>query len=264
MEIVKKKTICLIMTIILAAAVITACGKNKNDTDVINGADASEAADTENSAATDGEAKDIASESTETEADENNGTQAGYIGEALTFSSPGSYTLSFAGYDEDENPIGEFEAKIDVELSETTDGVDAGMKKVVGIFHMDISENGGPMFDYWLSAFDYYTGTSFETASVQNVLSADETLTELGTMEIEINGETVTVSMIIKEENNYPDMVETVEVYCPADYDGTVFEIGQLTPEEYNELIAVDFSTGNYIVDELPNYSEKKLLFRYQ
>ena len=80
----------------------------------------------------------------------------------IIISPQGDFQCNMYGYDYDTSEAtGDFLADVNVVISETTDGVDEGFKKVVAVFTEDVSNSAGT-YMAWHSAFDRYTGTSFE------------------------------------------------------------------------------------------------------
>ena len=151
-----------------------------------------------------------------------------------------------------------------VSITETTEGVDEGYKKVVAEFVIDYTDkffyDYGDFYAYpqngvdnypstWISAFDRYTGVSFEPGD--------------NTVAVEYEGKTYDITCTFDWDivATYEDDVEaadycTVTVICPVDYDGTVFYIGHGNGGESNVGAGqdIDFTKKLYTIDELPCY----------
>ena len=144
------------------------------------------------------------------------------------------WNLWLDGYGESAShkPGDEVEIAANATVTETTEGVEDGYKKVSATFEYDWAKyfySYEPVISYdralgsvkpstWISAFDRYTGTSFEPGDVD--------------IPIEYDGTTYDVNCGFEWNYDYDYdsgklLVScTVNVICPADYDGAVFEIG--------------------------------------
>lgn len=160
--------------------------------------------------------------------------------QGLTITPQGDFTFKtqwncwLDGYPESTRHKHGDEVEIDANatVTETTEGVEDGYKKVIATFEYDWSKyffSYEPIISYdpglgsvkpstWISAFDRYTGTSFEPGDV--------------VIPIEYDGNTYDVSCTFEWNQDYDYdagklLVScSVIVTCPVDYDGTVFEIG--------------------------------------
>ena len=153
-------------------------------------------------------------------------------------------------------------------VTETTDGVEDGYKKVVAEFEYDWSKfffSYEPILSYdpglgsvkpsvWISAFDRYTGTSFEPGDVD--------------VPFEYEGTTYDANCTFEwgEDYDYDEgrLINTctVTVVCPVDYDGTVFDIGcgtKYSPElgvnDDEPYTSIDYSTP-VKVDVFPFFTD--------
>ncbi len=163
----------------------------------------------------------------------------------------------------------EVEITANASVTETTEGVESGYKKLVGTFEYDWAKffySYTPIVSYdpglgsikpsvWISAFDRYTGTSFEPGDV--------------VIPIEYNGTTYDVKAAFNWDADYDYdigkmlVTGTITITCPADYDGAVFEIGcgtKYDPEKkanddepYN---SIDYSKP-VMEDEFPFFTDK-------
>ena len=150
-----------------------------------------------------------------------------------------------------------------VEIKETTEGCDEGYKMIVAEFGIDYSSkyfyDYGDFFAYppegitnhpssWISAFDRYTGVSFEPGD--------------NTVLVEYEGKTYDVTctfdwnIVGDYDNGVAADYCTVTVTCPVDYDGTVFYIGHGSggDSQIGEGQEFDFTAKQYTIDELPYY----------
>lgn len=181
--------------------------------------------------------------------------------QGLSISPQGDFAF-MSGQHDGENDLGEFELTGNVMIYETTCPEREGYKIVTAIFECDMSGvDEGLSPACWMSAFDRYTGTSFEFDSTQ--IQEGESM--LGGVQFDYEGKTYDVSMEYGFEWNEEEQTRLVviDVTCPADYDGTVFQIGysDLAINEAN--YAIDYSARLYTVDELPGYGSNGHTYLY-
>ena len=140
-------------------------------------------------------------------------------------------------------------------VTETTEGCDDGMKKVIFHSYLDFGSSRG--WKSWSSVFDRYTGTSFEfdTSSTTHTAGAGMTVKD-GFVTIVDGDNSYDVSVEFAGEldnNNVLDRYITVT--CPEDYDGCVFYIGYSSNVQAEELKKFDLANKLYMDCELP-YNE--------
>ncbi|MCR5501698.1 MAG: hypothetical protein K6F53_01670 [Lachnospiraceae bacterium] len=182
---------------------------------------------------------------------------------SFKISPQGGYSVTFAGFDEDGKYLSDFSAYVDVKVSEEPDPDHPGYKIVSGVFKMDLTANPGPVYWNWVSAFDRETGISFECAADKNSYSADPALAYdgLGVLELSSEGKTADIRMKIDTDNLYPEVTDTVSVFCPEDYDGTVFQIGYISGEELDAYGKLNPAEETVTIGQLPNSGEEMLYF---
>lgn len=177
----------------------------------------------------------------------------------LVITPQGDFTFTTMGCDDSYNDVKPFEVKANAAVSETTDGVEDGYKKVTMVWNIDASAVDGTGYNHWESAFDRYTGISFE---------ADSSVME-GTYHWEgfftiVNGdESYDVSIATEVISDYPKSTDTLTVTCPVDYDGVVFQIGYWDQELREANQAIDYTARLYTIDELPAYGNGYHYFSY-
>lgn len=269
----KKKFLTLIVTAAVSVCVLAGCGSSAERVDGDNVAivEADDAADMENVGEVSNETEDTSLETepekTETleEVKESEPEPTDWLeANGIIISSQGDFQCNLYGFDYDTSEAtGDFWADVNVVISETTDGVDDGFKKVSAVFTQDMSNNTGNGYDKWISAFDRYTGTSFEFDSSMGTLftqKGQQTADE-GFATIQNGDEYYDVSLAFKVDNQYPIIYDTLTVTCPVDYDGTVFQIGYSSPELAEKDSQIDYSARLYTIDELPHYGDGYLYF---
>ena len=169
----------------------------------------------------------------------------------IAITPQGDWPVNLYGYDSYvEDYVCDFEAGVNVAISETIEGADEGFKKVTAVYTVDMSnmpeEVTGCRWN--TSSFDRYTGTYFRgNAKTKNAV-------RIGDEYYDIRTEWETVS-------NWPLSTVTYTVTCPADYDGTVFQFGYTSPELSAENDKNDYTARLYTMDEMPYYGEGYLRF---
>lgn len=197
----------------------------------------------------------------------------------LVITPQGDFTFTTMAYVFDSNDnkevVGTFEVIADAEITETTDGVEDGYKEVTMVWNCDMSgcedvgRNAGYGVEYgtgywsWSSAFDRYTGTSFEFDSSTTYTNVGETSQKEGFVTIVNGDESYDVSISFETVNNAPDITRTITVTCPVDYDGVVFQIGYNDQELHAANQEIDYTARLYTIDELPYYGDGYYYFSY-
>lgn len=105
------------------------------------------------------------------------------------------------------------------------------------------SEEG---YTYNISAFDRYTGRSFESASFN---LADGSANQTGVV-IDANGKEYECSLyadVVGNEDGSSTMI--LEVTHPTEYDGVVFMFGQMTKTQFDAYNNIDFNSAFTIAD---------------
>lgn len=249
-----RKTFILALSGIFMAIMLTGCGST-SDTNI----QVTEGKKTEDTLAAE-EQDQQATEDLESEEEEE---VSWFDSQGLTITPQGEFTYTTMSVDIDDNDVETFDVPSKVVITETTEGVEEGYKKVVAVFYEDVVAS--PEVSYWnyISAFDRYTGTSFEfdTDTVYTE-TEDEVLNE-GFVTIGNGEESYNISMNIEGVNNFPDIEETITVICPTDYDGVVFQIGYCDSEMIIEYAEMDMAARLYTIDEFPFYGEGYYYFSF-
>ncbi len=180
----------------------------------------------------------------------------------ITITPQGDCQVTVWGGEEDGVTfVSDYDAAVNVTISETEEGADEGFKKVSALFTIDFSNNPGNYVKYWSSSFDRYTGTSFEFDGSVIYTNQGDHVTTKGYTTIQNGDEYYDVSIEFSSENQYPLFYKTITVTCPVDYDGTVFQIGYSSPELDEQNSQIDFSARLYSIDELPFFGDGYLYF---
>lgn len=169
----------------------------------------------------------------------------------LSITSQGNVALLTTQY-ADGQDAGQIETTVEARITEEVASNHPGYKVVKGVFAYDLSMvEGDNKASMWQSAFDRYTGTSFEFES--------ETLAEdahpVGTVTFVSRGKEIDVTM----EYSYVSDLEahvttvTIQVTCPADYDGVVFQIGYSDTTIIAKNSIINYKK-THTIDELPGF----------
>ena len=266
----KKKTLIFLLTAAVTASLFAGCGNTAEPVDsssVVTGEEDAEAADAEN-AEQEADADEEKAAGTETDASEETpGAEDGeQEADAETEEEPeepaepetvnwleeheiaitpqGDCTVNLYSYDSyAEDYVDDYEAGLHVTISETTEGVDEGLKKVVAQITFDISDQPGNGTLWSICAFDRYTGTFFR-------------INEKTKGAIRIGDEYYDVRTEREQVNDRPMFYITCAVICPADYDGAVFQIGYWSPELKEQNSKFNYQARLYTMDERPFYGD--------
>ena len=172
----------------------------------------------------------------------------------LSISQSGDISFVTGTYNAEGEDLGEQEVGGSIRIFEDDFAGKDGYKVVTALISYDMNSlQEGQKLATWQSAFDRYTGTSFEFDSTQ--ISEGEIM--FGNVEFEYNGETYDISMKywfdFDEENNTKNI--EIDVICPEDYNGTVFQIGYSDLEINAANTGIDYSARLYTIDELPGFN---------
>lgn len=252
-----RKKFTLTLSGVFVAMVLIGCGgtSKENTQKSVAAAGAEITAEPETEA---GDQQTVVDDGSETE-----DTITWFDSKGLTITPQGEFTYTTMSVDIDDNDVETFEVPSKVVITETTEGVEEGYKKVVAVFNEDVMDC--PEYSYWnyISAFDRYTGTSFEfDPETVYTETEDEVLNE-GFVTIGKGEESYNISLSIEGVNEFPDMEETITVTCPIDYDGVVFQIGYCDSEMIAAYAEMDMAARLYTIDEFPFYGEGYYYFSY-
>lgn len=177
--------------------------------------------------------------------------------QGITVTPQGDCLVEMGGYNTSTGEItGNFMADVNVEISESTVDVTDGYKKVSAVFTIDASNCSGDGVLFWCSAFDRYTGTSFEFDSAVNTQLDGEHTAQDGFVPIQNGDETYDVSVEFMTEGEGTLITKTIAVTCPVDYEGVMFQLGKDSLEQMTKNAEIDYAARLYTINELPYYGE--------
>lgn len=232
-----KKNLILGLTVLaVVGGVLTGCGNEKDVTKV----DDTQAVVTESTqAALEKDLEPAVPETTEevTEAPTEE-VKADFLAEnGLTITPNGSMTIQVAKYGSDE--LTDLAVTTSVEtVASSEDGYSDTTFTVVADKNLD---NSG--VSYNISAFDRYTGTSYESELTTALIGGGSSHNDVCVFDVD--GQQYDCSTDVKQNGN----TVTVTVHHPTSYDGVVFLIGKLTATQNNAYSAVDFSKAFTVMD---------------
>lgn len=233
-----KKNLILGLTVLATVGgVLTGCGNEKDVTKV----DDTQAVVTESTqAALEKDLEPAVPETTEevTEAPTEETVKADFLAEnGLTITPNGSMTIQVAKYGSDE--LTDLAVTTSVEtVASSEDGYSDTTFTVVADKNLD---NSG--VSYNISAFDRYTGTSYESELTTALIGGGSSHNDVCVFDVD--GQQYDCSTDVKQNGN----TVTVTVHHPTSYDGVVFLIGKLTATQNNAYSAVDFSKAFTVMD---------------
>ena len=180
----------------------------------------------------------------------------------LKITPQGDFTYNTSSLNSDQTKAtGTFDVKASVTITETTKGAEKGFKKVTATFNEDFKQNPTNQYISWFSAFDRYTGISFEFDAV--TLVAGKTNHKEGFVTIQNGNESYDIAVEFSSINKYPSVTDSITVTCPVDYDGAVFQIGFSSPELAKKANSIDYSARFYTIDELPYWGKGYYYFSH-
>ena len=271
----KRKMLMRMLAAALSASLLAGCGNTAKPADsgsVVtageeDGTDAAEEADVEEEpgseeseeadveepgAGNEPEEADAGQESEESEVPEEEPEQepVNWLEEhEIAITPQGDCTVTLYSYDSyEEDHVDDFLADVNVTITETTEGVEEGLKKVTASYVLDVSNDPGNGVMWHNSVFDRYTGNYFRGGSkTKEAIKMGDVYYDVRTA-----GDSV---------NEYPIFYITRTLICPVDYDGAVFKFGYTSPELSEQSGKIDFEARVYKVDELPYNGDDYLYF---
>lgn len=233
-----KKNLILGLTVLaVVGGVLTGCGNEKDVTKV----DDTQAVVTESTqVALEKDLEPAVPETTEevTEAPTEETVKADFLEESgITITPNGSMTIQVAKYGSDE--LTDLAVTTSVEtVASSEDGYSDTTFTVVADKNLDKSG-----VSYNISAFDRYTGTSYESELTTALIGGGSSHNDVCVFDVD--GQQYDCSTDVKQNGN----TVTVTVHHPTSYDGVVFLIGKLTATQNNAYSAVDFSKAFTVMD---------------
>lgn len=242
----KKKLILGFIAVAVVGCALTGCGKKKEVTKV-NESQAVVSESTES--ALNKDLEPVTETPTETEAPTEE-VKADFLTEnGLTVTPNGSMTIPVAKYGSDEltdlavNTSVATVASSEEGYSDTTFTVTADKNL----------DNSG--VSYNISAFDRYTGTSYESKLTTALLGGGASHDNVCVLDID--GTQYDCSMDAKQNGN----TVTLTVHHPSNYDGVVFLLGKLTATQTDAYNAVDFNNTFTVADHADVFIDGQYFF---
>lgn len=233
----KKKMLTGILAVSMLGLVLVGCGDNKevtktDDTKVeITTEKESEATET------------VVEETTEVETEApTEEVKADFLAEnGLIVTPNGSMTATVAQYDSDD--------LIDLPITtsvETVASSEEGYSDTTFTVTADISNVASTGWSYNVTAFDRYTGTSYE-GKKDSLVNGGTTHNDV--VVIDVDGTQYDCSLDASQSDNGNTSTITCTVHHPTAYDGVVFAFGKMTKTMLSAYNAVDFNSTFTVAD---------------
>ena len=246
-----KKNLILGLTVVaVAGCMFTGCGKNKDVTKV----DDTQAVVSESTeSALDKDLEPATETETPTEVETEAPTEkvkADFLAEnGLTVTPNGSMTIPVAKYGS--NELTDLAVTTSVEtVASSEEGYSDTTFTVTADKNLD---NSG--VSYNISAFDRYTGTSYESKLTTALLGGGASHDNVCVLDID--GTQYDCSMDAKQNGN----TVTLTVHHPSNYDGVVFLLGKLTATQTDAYNAVDFNNTFTVADHADVFIDGQYFF---
>lgn len=167
----------------------------------------------------------------------------------LTVTPNGSMTATVAQYDSDD--LIDLPITTSVEtVASSEDGYSDTTFTVVADKNLD---NSG--VSYNISAFDRYTGTSYESELTTALIGGGSSHNDVCVFDVD--GQQYDCSTDVKQNGN----TVTVTVHHPSSYDGVVFAFGKMTKTMLSAYNAVDFNSTFTVADYSDVYIDGQYFF---
>lgn len=244
----KKKLILGFIAVAVVGCALTGCGKKKEVTKV-NESQAVVSESTESALNKDLEPATETPTEVETEAPTEEVKADFLTKNGLTVTPNGSMTIPVAKYGSDEltdlavNTSVATVASSEEGYSDTTFTVTADKNL----------DNSG--ISYNISAFDRYTGTSYESKLTTALLGGGASHDNVCVLDVD--GTQYDCSMDAKQNGN----TVTLTVHHPSNYDGVVFLLGKLTATQTDAYNAVDFNNTFTVADHADVFIDGQYFF---
>lgn len=244
----KKKMLTGILAVSMLGLVLVGCGDNKEVTKT-DESQVEITTEKESEAAT--ETETPTEVETEAPAEE---VKADFLTEnGLTVTPNGSMTATVAQYDSDD--------LIDLPITtsvETVASAEDGYSDTTFTVTADTSNVASTGWSYNVTAFDRYTGTSYE-GKKDSLVSGGTTHNDV--VVIDVDGTQYDCSLDASQSDNGNTSTITCTVHHPTAYDGVVFAFGKMTKTMLSAYNAVDFNSTFTVADYSDVYIDGQYFF---
>lgn len=232
----KKKMLTGILAVSMLGLVLVGCGDNK---EVTKTDESQVEITTEKESETATETETPSEVATEAPTEE---VKADFLTEnGLTITPNGSMTATVAQYDSDD--------LIDLPITtsvETVASSEEGYSDTTFTVTADISNVASTGWSYNVTAFDRYTGTSYE-GKKDSLVNGGTTHNDV--VVIDVDGTQYDCSLDASQSDNGNTSTITCTVHHPTAYDGVVFAFGKMTKTMLSAYNAVDFNSTFTVAD---------------
>ena len=232
----KKKMLTGILAVSMLGLVLVGCGDNK---EVTKTDESQVEITTEKESETATETETPTEVETEAPTEE---VKADFLAEnGLTVTPNDSMTATVAQYDSDD--------LIDLPITtsvETVASSEEGYSDTTFTVTADISNVASTGWSYNVTAFDRYTGTSYE-GKKDSLVNGGTTHNDV--VVIDVDGTQYDCSLDASQSDNGNTSTITCTVHHPTAYDGVVFAFGKMTKTMLSAYNAVDFNSTFTVAD---------------
>lgn len=261
----QKKLLALSLILCMLAAMMTGCGGNSAP-QASPASEPSGAADAPSQEAIPS-SQEVSEPPVEEPEPEPEPVKTWFEEQGLVITPQGDFTFITAAGSAEREILDTFEVMANVVITETTDGVETGYKKVIAVFTQNNDESlkipGAVGSWSWVCAFDRYTGTALLYDSEAEFVHPHEQNPEGEFVTIVIGEDRYDLSLTIDQPQSLPVAIKECTVICPVDYDGIVFFTGYSDAEREKQRSEFDYTARLYTLDELTSPSDGYYYFSY-
>lgn len=246
----KKKALTGILVASMLGMMLTGCGDNKevtktDETQV-------EITTEKESEATETVVEETTEVATEAPVEE---VASDFLAEnGLTITPNGSMTATVAQYDSDDL------INLPITTSvETVASSEEGYSDTTFTVIADISNVASTGWSYNVTAFDRYTGTSYESELTTALIGGGATHSDVCVFDVD--GTQYDCSVDASQSDNGNTSTITCTVHHPTAYDGVVFAFGKMTKTMLSAYNAVDFNSTFTVADYSDVYIDGQYFF---
>lgn len=267
----KKKN--LILTLVIGAMLsvtLVGCGGDKEAskskveiTDVVEAPTEEPATEEPTETVTETEVETEVETETETESEEVTETP---VAMNDFFARTNYEPLGSGVYDLQLCPIGSDEREpMSADVIMTQEEVGLGYGYMSTSFQLTIDTAVNESVAYYMTAFDRYTGTCFESAQVASEgFDTNETgMLESDSCIITVDGVEYDCQLECSQDMDGTLLFIMMTVRHPVDYDGVVFQFGSLDSEQNTVYETINFDDA-YILDDVPEILENQYFFTFE
>lgn len=182
------------------------------------------------------------------------------------FSRTGKKPMSSGVYDLQLCPIGSDEREpMSADVIMTQEEVGLGYGYMSTSFQVTIDTAVNESVAYYMTAFDRYTGTCFESAQTasEDFETNESGISESDSCTITVDGVDYECQLEFSQDLDGTILFLMMTVRHPVGYDGVVFQFGSLDSEQNVVYDTINFD-DTYILDDVPEVLENQYFFTFE